>query len=67
MGLLIREMKVKPVNKTQGWMGWMDFVLEDQMCKCVFEDKQWTKIYYSLMSVPVYQAEWNQDLCLWFI
>lgn len=39
MGLLIREVKVKPMNETQGWVGWMKSVLEDQMYKCVFENK----------------------------
>lgn len=39
MGLLIREVKVKPMNEIQGWVGWMKSVLEDQMYKCVFENK----------------------------
>ena len=39
MRLLIRVVKVKPTNEIQGWVGWMKFVLEDQMHKCIFENK----------------------------
>lgn len=54
------------MNEIQGWVGWMKSVLEDQMYKCIFENKQWGKINYSLMLVPVDQAKWNYGFCYQF-